>query len=368
MKNILEKMGKLKENGKKIIGAFPLYPPLELFHSMDLNPIVLWGLKKYFPKVGESDKHIQSYSCSIARHLAEFVLSDAGASMDGLYIYNACDTLRNMPEILTSGLNDAGRKLPLFRMHIPMTCPEQTDTRQYLRNEVSAMIREIEGCFDVSFSGEKFKKSVELYREQRRLAMEAEKRVSQGKMRFVDYLEVSEANLFLPVEEQINALETLLQSKTRSDEMESRCNIVLSGIIPPHASIIETIETAGMRIVANDIASLYRSIAYTPEPTDSAEDYYGDFYYQHFPCSTLLYSGEKRVQALTGMLRDSGAQGMVFIGEKFCEHEYFEFPFLEKQFKKLDVRTLLLEFSIEDRDNIGAYKTRIEAFSELFGS
>ncbi len=120
-----------------------------------------------------------------------------------------------------------------------------------------------------------------------------------------------------------------------------------------------------MRVVANDIASLYRSIAYTPESTGTAEDYYAKFYQEHFPCTTLLHSGEKRVQVLSEMLKSNKAQGMVFIGEKFCEHEYFEFPYLEKQFKNMEVKTLLLEFSIEDNDNIAAYQTRIEAFSEL---
>ncbi|MBW1813566.1 MAG: 2-hydroxyacyl-CoA dehydratase [Deltaproteobacteria bacterium] len=368
MENLISKIDALKKDGKKIIGAFPLYPPLELFHSMGLIPVVLWGLKKHFPTVTNADKHIQSYACSIARHLAEFTLSEAGAMMDGLYIYNACDTLRNMPELLTCGIKEVGRELPLFRMHIPMTSPELTDTQDYLKNEVKFLIQRLEETYNKSFSGIKFKQSTKLYGIQRRLAKEAEKKVAEGRISFVDYLKASEENLYLPVEKQIDALEKLLLSNTKKQEQINGNFVVLSGIIPPHESIIETIEEAGLRIVANDIASLYRSIAVSPEETESAEEYYARFYAQHFPCTTLLPSANTRITALKNLLSDSNADGMIFIGEKFCEHEYFEFPYLEKQFREMDVKTLLLEFSIQDYDNIETYKTRIEAFAELLST
>ncbi len=368
MNEIESKMYALKKSGKRIIGVFPPYPPLELFHSMDLIPVVLWGLKKYFPKVDRSDKHIQSYSCSIARHLTEFVLSSAGSVLDGLYTYNVCDTFRNMPEVLTEAVNKAGRELPLFRMHIPMTSPELTDNSRYLKNEVGSLINNLETVFDVSFAGGRFKESIVLYEKQRRLAMDAEKKVSEGKLSFVDYVTVSENNLFQPVENQIESLEDLLQRDLGRNIAENGSRIVLSGILPPSSSIVGTMEEAGLRIVANDIASMYRSFAFTPEPTDSAEDYYVDFYTNHFPCPTVLHTAEKRSERLQEMLRKSGADGMVFIAEKFCELEYFEFPFLEKQLKNINAKTLLLEFSIDDHDTSGAYKTRIEAFAELLSA
>jgi hypothetical protein len=58
---------------RPVIGCFPLYPPLELFHSMGLAPVVLWGLRDAIPSLSLADRHLQSYVCSVARRLTEAV-------------------------------------------------------------------------------------------------------------------------------------------------------------------------------------------------------------------------------------------------------------------------------------------------------
>ena len=81
MDSILDQLKSIK---KPIIGCFPLYPPLELLHSMGFFPIILWGFRKYFKNTHESDKHIQDYACSVARYLIEFILEDKGEILDGI--------------------------------------------------------------------------------------------------------------------------------------------------------------------------------------------------------------------------------------------------------------------------------------------
>jgi benzoyl-CoA reductase/2-hydroxyglutaryl-CoA dehydratase subunit BcrC/BadD/HgdB len=68
---------------------------------------------------------------------------------------------------------------------------------------------------------------------------------------------------------------------------------------------------------------------------------------------------------LIELVNSSNAEGIIFIGEKFCEYEYFEFPTLQETLKSKNIPSLLLEFSIEESLNIEAYKTRIQAFQEL---
>ena len=79
----------------------------------------------------------------------------------------------------------------------------------------------------------------------------------------------------------------------------------------------------------------------------------------------MLGLADNRIEALDVLVDEREAQGVIFIGEKFCEYEYFEFPYLEKRFVEKGLRTLLLEFTMEDDQNLAAYKTRIEAFAEL---
>ena len=362
-------MKSLKENGCKIIGCFPLYPPLELFHSMGLTPVVLWGLKNFVKTSATADRHLQSYACSVARHLVEFVLSDQGGNLDGLFMYNACDTLRNLPEILHCGLEETGRSLPVFKMHIPMTPREQTQASGYLRAKILSLIEELEETFGVVFSPDKFRDSVALYREMRSLCKELERQVARGAISYGWYSRIVREGCFTPVEHHIKLMRSILKEYPLfgGDSVfpPPAAAIVVSGILPPPPALIDALEDAGFRVVGNDIASQRRSYDYTPETADNPCSYYVDFYRHHFPCPTLLYSADERIATIKNIVAGAKARGFVFIGEKFCEVEYFEIPCLEKTLKEMGVSTLQLEISIEDNLNSAAFVTRMEAFFEM---
>ncbi|MBT4087550.1 MAG: 2-hydroxyacyl-CoA dehydratase [Deltaproteobacteria bacterium] len=100
-------------------------------------------------------------------------------------------------------------------------------------------------------------------------------------------------------------------------------------------------------VVENDVASLKRSYAYSPQVTDDPAAYYNDFFANRFPCTTLLYQTDKRLDVFLHMVERSGARGVIFSGEKFCECEYFEFPYLEKRLREMGVATLFLEFGAD---------------------
>lgn len=79
----------MQHKQKPRLGCFPLYPPVELCHVMEILPVVLWGLGGEVSGLGESDKHLQSYSCSVARRLVQYTLSGGLSMLDGLFMYNA---------------------------------------------------------------------------------------------------------------------------------------------------------------------------------------------------------------------------------------------------------------------------------------
>ncbi len=370
--DINKKLKQLKTDGRKIIGCFPLYPPLELFYAMDLVPVVLWGLRGTITDTVESDRHLQNYTCSVARHLTEFVLSDGNGILDGLFMYNACDTLRNLPEIIEKGSEKNGQALPLIKVHIPMVLPAQTDVAAYFKNEINHLIKELEDRFDVSFSTDKFVEAVKIISHVRNLMAQAENRVTQGHLSFLNFSAAMHECWFSTVEEQIQILESLIGKLSGepvySADKDNRHGVILSGILPPPSSVINSIESSGLRVVGNDIASLGRSYASMPEIREDPAAYFLDFYYQHFPCPTLLYTGDRRTTSLFHLVEKTGAAGVIFVGEKFCEYEYFEFPYLVQQLKDQGIKTLEIEIAIEDDAQTSAHNARISAFAELLKS
>jgi len=369
--DVVKKVRSIRQNPKPVIGCFPLYPPLELIHAMGFFPIVLWGLKKSVPQTAESDRHLQPYVCSVGRHLTQFLLSEGRDLIDGIFMYNACDTLRNLPEIfMNEGLTGFGKTIPVIRMHIPMAPTQQRQASAYFENEICSTIESFQKHFGASFSADRFAHSVHLYNRMKKLAHQAQAQVAEGNLSFLPFAKTMMDGWFVPVEEQIEALESLLAGGRRFatkdfDGNRARPGVIISGILPPPESLISAIEKAGLTIVANDIAAMGRFYAHLVEtPTDPA-GYYKKKYFEHHPCPTLLYTGDRRLGALTDLIDQSGAAGVIFVGEKFCEYEYFEFPCMEKALKKKGIRTLRIEVAIEDEDQTAAHHARIEAFAEM---
>ena len=369
MVDIQKQLIKLKQDGKKLLGCFPLYPPLELFYAMDITPVVLWGLRGTVNNMAESDRHLQNYTCSVARQLTEFVLSADNGLFDALFMYNACDTLRNLPEIIETGLSEKNRSLPLIRVHIPMVLPDQTDASAYFKNEIHHLIGELEALFDVSYTDRGFVEAVKKFRHIRNLTAQAENGVAEGRLSFLDFSQTLHQCGFSSVDDQINILDALIDQFTAksicSAQTKNGNRVILSGILPPPASVITAIEAAGLRVVGNDIASLGRSYASMPEIREDPAAYFLDFYYQHFPCPTLLYTGDRRITSLMSLVEKTGAAGVIFVGEKFCEYEYFEFPYLSEKLKDKGIKTLEIEIAAEDDAQTSAHDARIAAFAEL---
>ena len=358
----------LKLKGRKIMACFPPYPPLEIFHSLGFAPVVLWGLGGRLEKTPHSDGHLQTFACSVSRRLAEAVLSGPGRLLDGLFMYNACDTLRNMPEILERGLRAAGNQAPWFHIHVPMNGAGAAEGGAFLRSEINSLVERLEEAYDVRFSPDGFQESLRLYRRVRQQARRLEGAAADGLCRFSTYSRVMTENAFRLVEDQAAALEDCLGGlEDQAVPPEPSGRVVLSGMMPPPPEVSALIEGAGLRIVGNDIGPLARSHEGAPERDGTPADYYAAYYFGRHPCPTLLFTADRRWEHLAGLVESRRADGFIFIGEKYCEYEYFEYPYLEARLRERGVHVLALEFTLGEGLNLGQMKTRIEAFAELIG-
>ncbi len=352
---------------KPVFGCLPLYAPLELFHSFGLNPVTLWGFKGPAP---QGDVHLQSFACSVARRLVEYVLSDKGRALNGLFAYNACDTIRNLPEILQTGLREAGREVPVFTMHVPQYDSMIGRGQDYLRTEIKQLITSLEEVFHAHFDWGKFQASVQLFQQQRQLARQLEEHATRGRVKFTDFARLLAESAALPVETQIAQLTDALKAvdvDSEPPEVEYQDKTIISGILPPPPAISALIEDTGFRVVGNDVAVLNRSYAGSPVIGDDAMEYYVDLYYRHVPCPTLLFSADHRLEHLLWLASTRGAKSIIFVGEKYCECEFFEFPYLQEHLRTRGIESILLEVGMDDEANIAPFQNRIEAFAEMLG-
>ncbi len=354
------------EEGRRTVGCFPLYPPLELIHSMGLDPVVLWGL----PPGGtaEADRHVQNYVCSVGHRLAQHVMA-CSHGLAGIFHYNACDTLRNLPEIVRKAAGGEGR-LPAVSMHLPAYACERPSWERALAASVERTVRELESAFGARFSEGRFRESADLYARLRaaigRLALLAR----GGSLPFGEYAALALRASHVPPGDALGEAERALAREHLSPGACAGEPVIISGILPPPGDSLARMDGLGLRVVADDVAAMSRAHSHSPAyvPGSGPAAFYVDFYRGHAPCPTLLHTADARPAYLAGLVESSGAAGVVFVGEKFCEYEYFEYPYLQKELAWRGIPSLLLEFALDDAGLSASHVTRIQAFAELLAA
>jgi len=351
------------------IACLPLYPPLELIDSFGLLPVVPWNLGNRHALSEASNRHLQNYTCSVARRVVEFFATEEQErnDLEAVMFYNACDTLRNLPEIVEKVLEENKRSgIPFLRLHVPAAWNDTEASAKYLDEEINSLVEKLERLTGKPFSPAAFRRSAASYARMRRIALEGAALVREGSIAYADYSALLADSALLPAEDGASSLERLIAGSQKSGA-SGGIPVMLSGILPPPREAAEFIEGAGLRVAANDIAAERRSLDNFPGLTDDPCAYYADFYFNHHPCTTLLYTAPRRVEHIEKKIDESGTKGLIFLGEKFCEYEYFEIVHLEKRLKERGIPTLKLEFSPEDGGSFASVKTRVEAFAEMLG-
>lgn len=343
--------------------CLPLYPPVELLHSFGYCPIVLWNLKSTRTAKKVSESHLQNYVCSVAMDLLDVLLEKDFYTGNVIFSYNACDTLRNLPEIIQTAYSAASLKSPeILALHIPVNGFGTETAKEYFTQQMQLLIQKLESQTGRSFCTESFSRSVNIYRNIRKTMSAIEQMVANGEISYRVIVDAIKKCAMLPPEEQQALLGTI--SSQHGLMKQNGIPIIISGILPPPDEVIGYIEDAGLRVAVNDIAAEGRSYnTRTPEKSDPV-DYYVEFYESHHPCTTLLFTADRRIDELVKKAEERNARGCIFIGEKFCEYEYFEIVHLEEKLKERGIFVLQLEFSRDDV-HYSSMKTRIDAFAEL---
>ncbi len=355
----------LKQKKKPLMGCSPLYPPLELFHAMGLTPVVLWGWGQ-IASTPASDNHVQNYACAPARQLVQFVLEEGKELLDGIFTYNACDTIRNLPEIL-----GANSDLPLFQMHLPFIPLGRAGSDKFMTGEIRSLVKDLEQVFHTPFSVNTFRDSVRLYGAIREYQRKLDGLTAEGKLSFTDFSCLVRENTFRSPEKQLDTLAQCWETRKDAPGTLQGKKVMVSGILPPWGDVTRMMEEAGLSVVCNDVALMGRSYGHgpeaslSPEAPLSPEAYYLDFYKDHAPCTTLLGLKEHRADGVLKTAVAHGLQGVIFYVEKFCEYENFEVPWLKKQLEKQGMKVLVLEYSAVGSGNAGQLRTRIETFAEI---
>lgn len=285
--------------------------------------------------------------------------------LDGIICSDTCHTIRGIAGILKKNLPHLYHDflaLPAA-INLPVSKP-------YLMKELGrlkARLEEFAGC---EITEEALQNSIALYNKNRALMRKLYdlRRAKPGLLSAKEMGAVVVSSMLLPREEHSELLEALLaELQAKEPASNEKVKLILSGSLceAPEADLLDLIEDVGAVIVDDDLYTGSRYVITDVEvKTDPMEALADRYLKMRAPCPTRSNPQQDWAEYLLGMVRESGAQGVITILVKFCEPHAFYYPYVRQRLVAAGIPELMIETEHEELD-LGQIRTRLQAFIEI---
>ncbi|MDW7673355.1 MAG: 2-hydroxyacyl-CoA dehydratase family protein [Bacillota bacterium] len=348
-----------KKHGGKVIGALPIYVPEELIAAAGALPVGLWGGNT---EIERANGHLQGFACSIVRGVLELGLKGTYSMVDGFVFPSTCDHIQNTSEIWAKAFP--------HHQKFDLVYPANRQSKAALTYQLSLLMNFRQWLEELTGNGitdERLSSTISVYNKHRQLMhqlrcvrAENPRGLTNGEM-----AGLVKASLFLPKEEFNSSLEQILPwLNNRIVKDEPRLRLVLTGIMAEPVGILDCLDELGCTVIADDLALGARISRGQVEESLSPLEGLAQRHLSLGPCSTLYDPNKKRGGYLINLLKETKADGIVFINMKFCEMEEFDYPVIKQEMEQAGIPLLFIEVE-QQMASIGQLRTRLQAFAEM---
>ncbi|HXX00669.1 MAG TPA: 2-hydroxyacyl-CoA dehydratase [Candidatus Acidoferrales bacterium] len=330
--------------GKKAIGCFPIYCPIELIHASGMLPLGVIGAGNQI-EITHADSRFQSFVCSIVKSTLELGLTQRLKFLDGMLFHSICDPARNLASVFQRNFPE----MFVEYIHFPQNFASVL-ARQYLETEYRRILQGLQQRSGHTPTTEDFNHSIGLYN-RIRAALRKIYQIRTDTPHLISAAEsfvLMRAGTLMAPEDFLKILEQVLaEIPQRPSRPKDRIRVVLEGSfceLPP-VGLIETLEQAGCYIVDDDFLRGWRWFTDDVPIQDSplaalAESYSERAYYS----GTKHDTRETKAAHLIRLAKEKKADAVVFQAAKFCEPALFDYALYRKALEDAQIPHLLLEF------------------------
>ena len=364
-----------KENGKKVIGYFCLFAPLELILAADAIPVRVNSGWYDAAKVG--DRVVPVEVCPVVR-------STIGAKMIGLSPYlELSDALISV--LTCDGMTKLGEILSDYKTVWTMPLPRMKDSAQSLRfwsDEIKTVKTQIEELTGNKITRKKLKAAIELVQRATKVFRRLQElRRGPPVIMGRDAMLVNQTFMWDDITRWTEKAEALcVELEKRVREKKWACppdtpRVMVTGtpmIWPDNwklPSLVEEAKPQGV-IVADELCSGER-ILYDPVGVDewSMDDMLKAIAERYLmastcPCFTSKDGNEDRINWLLNKVKEWKINGVIYYVVRGCMLYAMEYTRVKKVLDKINVPVYYLDTEYT-REDVGQMKTRVEAFLEM---
>ncbi len=156
----------------------------------------------------------------------------------------------------------------------------------------------------------------------------------------------------------------LREAERREAPEDGRLPLLVSGSVCATPDLFELLGELGAEVVDDDLCSGHRYFDAYADESLPPEEALARRMWQRVNCPAKHQCLEDRAERLLRQVGDSGARGVVFFLQSFCEPHLFDIPYLKNRLQEeAGVPSLVLESELQSFSR-GQLRTRLQAFLE----
>jgi len=348
------------EEGKDVIGCFPIYTPKPIIDAAGAVPMGLWGGRITPTFAG---KYSPVFTCSIMRSCLELGMTGRYDGLKAVIMPILCDTFRGMSSSWRAGVTD----IPLIALVHPQN---RTDlgAQDFLAQEYLSVKLRLEKILNREITDESLHESIKKYNYQNALVM----KFSKLALNHLDVIKplvrhyILKSAQFISVDEHIRLMENLIEELEKLPEhVWSGKRAYFIGITAEPDELLQLFDKYNIAIVGDNLAQESRQfrtdyeICETPFWSLSSQ-------WMHIEgCSTVHDENADMLEKfIIKEAKECAADSVVDCLMRFCDVEEYDYPDIAKCCEEEGLYCLCLEIDQSSEDN-GQTLTKIQSYSEL---
>ncbi|MEW5807051.1 MAG: benzoyl-CoA reductase, bzd-type, subunit N [Acidobacteriota bacterium] len=346
-----------RKNGRKVIGYFCTYVPEEILHAAGILPVRILG--SHEPQ-DMTEPHIFGMFCPFCRDCLAQGLKGRFDYLDGITIAQSCLHIR---QTFTSW----DLHIPVeYSYYLPM--PNRVQSQRalpYLTGELEAFKKSVEGWIGKKISDADLDRAIDIYNTNRRLMKEVYdlRKDDNPPLSGVEAMYMVVSSQMVDKEEHNMILqETLKELKGRKRNGGGE-RLIIVGSEDDDTEFLKMVESLGAIFVVDDHCTGTRYFWNEVMPGNNRLEAIAKRYIERPPCPSKDWEVRTRIPHIINLAKEYRVKGAIIIQQKFCDPHELDIPAIEKEFKKVGIPTLFLEFDVTVP--VGQFKVRVEAFLEM---
>lgn len=349
-----------KNKGQSVIGYFCSYAPEEIMFASGGLPYRIVGSGR---RIRLADSHLQAYSCSLVRGAMEDALGGHLDFLDGTVFPHTCDSIQR--------LSDMWRMNAGMDFHLDVVLPVKLDSgtaREYMVQVLRRFRDDLEQAVGTEIPDEKIKSAAHVYNAVRACLRNiyTMRRKNPGMISGSDILALTRGMMMMDRDQALDLLTKLGDKLSENQEPQGSTEkrIVLAGGLCSMPDIFEIIETSGGVIVDDDLCTGSRYFDGEIDLDDDIFESLANRYLKRAVCPAKHVGLYTRGEHLVDMVKESRADGVLFLYLKFCDPHAFDYPYMKTMLDEAGIPSMLYELE-DSSPSEGQFRTRCEAFMEM---